>query len=270
MGRLSSPRRTARLRLLGAALGCALASGGHAVADGATADAYRLNPSELDPIRFSRVESAALPTVSSRSQTTRLSFKLRPGDTAAGLYGFGRPRVDVSRERLGTHAQSVSLPEPHQGFSYSAGVDLEHDRGDIDGTAYVSSSLLGVSYGRMGRLWYGGVDFNIEQWNDPEVPAAAPREMLSLDLTTGRRMGLTGVSTRSPLWLLSLRGNFDVHEMSDDSSDVDPDWYLNPSLFWERPGFTFSAEVQVPMEREPIDESEEPDYRLRAIFEKQF
>jgi len=145
-------------------------------------------------------------------------------------------------------------------------VKIEHEDGEIDGTAYVSSSQLGLSYGRLGRVWYGGVDVNLEQF--AKSGTDEPTDVLSFDLTTGRRLGFTGLDAESPLWLLSLHGNFDVHEESQEPEDTD--WFLNPSLFWQQPGFTFSAQVQLPVEQLVTDDPEKPDYRLRAVFEKQF
>ena len=81
------------------------------------------------------------------------------------------------------------------------------------------------------------------------------------------------VSARgAPLWLLSLQGDFDLLDAEADVLGQEPEaaWYLNPSLFWENPGFTFSAQMQVPVESAVSTEDEEPDYRLRAVFEKRF
>ena len=127
-----------------------------------------------------------------------------------------------------------------------------------------------MSYGRLGRLWYGGIDVNLEQFVDDQF-GAQNTGVLSLDVTTGRRLGFTGLTTHSPLWLLSVQGNFEVSDNSTgEELDADADWFLNPSLFWQQPGFTFSAQMQVPVEFETLDDEGEPDYRLRAVFEKQF
>jgi len=82
----------------------------------------------------------------------------------------------------------------------------------------------------------------------------------------------TGLDTTSPLWLLSLQGNVDLQDLDEgDDQGLQPNWFLNPSLFWEQPGFTFSAEMQVPVSP-LIDDTvtDQPDYRLRAVFEKHF
>ena len=86
-------------------------------------------------------------------------------------------------------------------------------------------------------------------------------------MTTGRRFGITGLDANSPLWMLSFQGNVDMNE---DDLDASSDWYINPSLFWQQPGFMFSAQMQVPVQFETLDDKGEPDYRLRAVFEKQF
>lgn len=239
-------------------------------------DPFTFNSNDLDTIRYTRVpESDRLPQYYADRQT-ELSVSLKPAKPKFSLkHGFGlnmfshaQPAVEVESGRLGKNRLVEAIPELHDGFAYSAGVKVEHEDEDIDGTAYVSSGLLGLSYGRLGRLWYGGVDVNVEQFvhgsgsNDQN-------DTLSVDFTTGRRLGWTGTSSGSPLWMLSLQGNLDLQERSNDQMDRG-DWYLNPSLFWQNPGFTFSAQVQVPVEAPSSDDTVEPDYRLRAIFEKQF
>ncbi len=240
-----------------------------AVAD---TDAFRLNPEQLAPIRFSRAESEdtqSIPVVA--DHRTEFSFQLKPArpdfsrEGAFGLKMFGRPEMAIQTGKISNEDLQDFIPDLHEGLSYSAGFKVEHEDEDIDGTAYVSSSQLGLSYGRLGRTWYGGVDVNIEQFAN--TGGQEPNEVLTFDLTTGRRLGFTGLDAESPLWLLSLKGNFDVQQQSED--DQNNDWYLNPSLFWQQPGFTFSAQVQLPVEL-ITDDLEKPDYKLRAVFEKQF
>ena len=95
-------------------------------------------------------------------------------------------------------------------------------------------------------------------------------DLFSFDLTTGRRVGLTGKDRHDPLWLLSLRGDFDIQSDEDGARTTgsDGDWYLNPSLFWERPGFRFSAQLELPVDSAFLRDFEEPDYTLRAVIEK--
>jgi len=237
---------------------------------------FELNPAELAPLHFSRDKVLNVyeePTVASHQ--TRFSFRLKPGQldfSREGGYGvslLGRPELDVHSSRVGQGRLDETIKGLNQGFAYSAGVKLEHEDAQIDGTAYVSSSLLGLSYGRLGRLWYGGIDVNIERFADEHDGDEHP-DQLSFDLTTGRRLGFTGLSASSPLWLLSLQGNLNMplDPTLNALDDADPDWYLNPSLFWQHPGFTFSAQMQLPVELEQTDDDTEIDYRLRAIFEK--
>ena len=234
-------------------------------------DAFRLNPEQLAPIRFSRADSEDTQSIPhSADHRTEFSFQLkpeRPDFSRAGAFGlkmFGRPEMAIQTGKIGKKDLQDVIPSLHDGLSYSAGIKIEHDDEDIDGTAYVSSSQLGLSYGRLGRLWYGGVDVNIEQFANANGDET--NDVLSFDVTTGRRLGWTGLDSDSPLWLLSLHGNFDVQEQSLEETS---DWYLNPALFWQQPGFTFSAQVQLPVEL-VTDDTEKPDYRLRAVFEKQF
>lgn len=254
-------------------------------------DPFELNPAELDPIRFTR--SKADRAINLRSVTsehdvypsryprssarqTEFSFKLKPklpDFSRKGGYGldlFTEPRLDIQSRLMGPSRLGDAIPEINDGFAYSAGLRIEHEDKDIDGTAYVSSSLLGLSYGRLGRLWYGGIDVNLEQFADSGYGMQQP-DVLSLDFTTGRRLGFTGLTTNSPLWLLSVQGNLDLlDDPHGDEMGTRVDWYLNPSLFWQQPGFTFSAQMQLPVEFETLNDQGEPDYRLRAVFEKQF
>lgn len=240
-------------------------------------ESYQFDASELDSIRYSRLNDAE-PERPAAERQTRFSFRLRPSRpdfSLRGAFGLGMmftmPEIDVQSGISGNYRLQESMPSVHSGFQYSAGFNVEHERESIDGTAYVSSSLLGVSYGRLGRVWYGGIDVNLEQFSNDYQPDEP--DILSLDFTTGRRLGFTGLSADSPLWLLSLQGNFDVQDIDDaDRIESAGDWYLNPSLFWQHPGFTFSAQVQVPVDSpDPtLSSDDEPDYRLRAIFEKQF
>ncbi|MEE9336208.1 MAG: hypothetical protein V3U65_19135 [Granulosicoccaceae bacterium] len=235
-------------------------------------EAFRLNPEQLAQIRFSRSDVEDTQSIpQAADHRTEFSFQLKPGrpdfsrEGAFGLKMFGRPEMAIHTGKISNEDLQDFIPSLHEGLSYSAGVKIEHEDEDIDGTAYVSSSQLGLSYGRLGRTWYGGVDVNLEQFANPN--GEGPNEVLTFDLTTGRRLGFTGLDAASPLWLLSLKGNFDVQQQS--AEDENSDWFLNPSLFWQQPGFTFSAQVQLPVEL-TTDDTEKPDYKLRAVFEKQF
>ncbi len=251
----------------------------------AQADPFDLDANELDPIRYSRIDgssdvapaSGSGPETALRPVPTELSFTLRPrmpDFSREGLYGLGllgAPSVAVTRVPGADGELDEAITGLNHGLSYSAGLRVEREDEAIDGTAYVSSALLGLSYGRLGRLWYGGIDVNLERFDD-EAHGADQPDVVSLDVTTGRRLGITGLGAGSPLWLLSVRGNLDL---MDDAVDVGadpearPSWFLNPSLFWQHPGFTFSAQMQLPVAPE-LDDAEQPDYRLRAVFEKRF
>lgn len=254
------------------------------------ADPFDFDPAELDPIRFTRSEDdfaseinlgAELPVdrpedFRSITHQTAFSFKLKPklpDFSKEGSYGlslFDSPRLDIKSYLVGMDELNRHGSSLHDGLEYSAGLRLEHEDAQIDGTAYVSSSLLGLSYGRLGRLWYGAIDVNLEQFSSDRL-GTVESDVLSLDVTTGRRFGITGLDAHSPLWMLSLHGNLDVNEWEDNADlEASSDWYINPSLFWQQPGFMFSAQMQLPMEFETLDDEGEPDYRLRAVFEKQF
>ena len=253
---------------------------------------FAFDPSELVPLRFSRIDgqsqsqspaylgidrSADQPEdVWAITRQTEFSFKLKPKwpdfsrEGAFGLQLFDDPRLDIRSSLSGTNWLYSGVSPLHDGLEYSTVLRLEHDDAQIDGTAYVSSSLLGLSYGRLGSLWYGGIDVNLEQFS-PDRLGSEPAEVLSFDVTTGRRFGFTGTDESSPLWMLSVQGSVDMNEWDvNDDLEASSDWYINPSLFWQQPGFRFSAQMQVPVEFETLDDKGTPDYRLRAVFEKQF
>ncbi len=236
----------------------------------------------MGPIQFSRSDEAAADIISTqpdipRDLETSLSFKLSPGKfefSRSGAFGLGgvfaNPEIAVVSKLSGRYSPEESVPSLYSGLSYSADVRIEHEDEDINGTAYVSSSQLGLSYGRLGRVWYNGLDVRFGQFNS-DSPIRDASEVLSFDLTTGRRMKWTGEGAYDPLWLFSIRGNFDVQSSFDDSDPAEKgEWSLNPSLFWQNPAFTFAAQLEVPVDSDLLDNPEEPDYRLRAVFEKQF
>lgn len=239
-------------------------------------NSFELDPALHDSLQFSRVEDEDLYFSDDYDLRTEVSFKLRPAlpnfsrEGAYGLNMFGRPRMEVRQSTARDLFFGEAIPDLHEGFAYFGGVRIEHNDDNLDSTALVSSSLLGVSYGRIGKVWYGGVDLNLEQFAE-EFDGTERDDVVTFDFTTGRRLSFTGLDAASPLWLLSLQGNFDLHdeESTEQLDDSAGDWFLNPSLFWQRPGFTFSAQVQVPVGNEVLDD-DAPDYRLRAIFEKQF
>jgi len=217
------------------------------------ADPFNFDSSNLDTIRYSRIneaENEAEPVGSQPARyadrQTELSLSLKPARPKFSLKnGFGlnmfsraQPAMEVESGRLGKNRLVESIPDLHNGFAYSAGLKVEHEDEDIDGTAYVSSGLLGLSYGRLGTLWYGGLDVNVEQFVNTEE-GAEQKDVLSVDFTTGRRLGWAGTSSGSPLWMLSVQGNLDLQSDSADNGENVGDWFLNPSLFWQNPGFTF-------------------------------
>jgi len=213
-------------------------------------------------------------------QHTAFSFRLSPGRlkfSRTGNFGltgfFANPEFQLSSRSIDKYELEDTLPVLHDGLSYSAGVNFEHENAHISDTAYVSSGQLGVSYGRMGRVWYSGVDLSFQQ-SAVTDDVSIKNETVSFDLTTGRRLGWTGLGAGNPLWLLSLRGDFDLQNDETTNfggSSPDGDWFLNPSLFWDTPDFRFAAQLEVPIGRDPLsDDFDPPSYKLRAVIEKSF
>jgi len=246
--------------------------------DGVDAGSIQFTRSTSEPLNLRSSSSAGQGQEPlANAHQTEFSFKLKPGKvdfSKEGTYGLGvltgSTMTEINSRSTGADGSVPVISPINQGLEYSAGVKIEHEEVDIDGTSYISSSQLGLSYGRLGRLWYGGIDLNLEKF-ESDVFGDSQSDVLSLDVTTGRRLGFTGLSTHSPLWLLSVQGNFDMDSTeSRHENEGLGDWTINPSLFWQNPGFTFSAQMQVPIEFETLNAEGEPDYRLRAVFEKQF
>jgi len=244
---------------------------------------YTFTPEEIRSVRFSQdfVRTRG-DRFSGDEQLTEFQFKLSPGKfdfSLAGGFGLGavfaNPEFELRSSSADRYSIQDYLPELHTGLSYSAGIQIEHENAHISDTAYVSSGQLGVNYGRMGRVWYNGVDVSFQQ-SAATDGGLFKSETVSFDLTAGRRLGLTGDGADDPFWLLSLRGDFDIEDetgMSVGEVTKEGDWYLNPSLFWDRPGFRFAAQLEVPIGEDvlrDLEDFEPPDYKLRAVIEKSF
>lgn len=159
----------------------------------------------------------------------------------------------------------------HQGFSYSASIDVESDEFRSD-SRLISSRQLGIHYGRLGSVNYSGVDLSFRQFsNEKEVlESSDDKELWSLGVTTGRRFSMTGLESTDPMWTVSLRGQFSLSDESDDRIELeDQQWYLSPGLHWERDSFLLSADVLMPFMQSGEYEAE-TDYRIRANIQKRF
>lgn len=236
---------------------------------------YTFNPQDLRSLQYSRNNEERLRAA---EHQTEFQFRLSPGKfdfSLEGAFGLGavfsNPEFEMRSSTAYRRDIDQNLPELHNGLSYSAGVNIEHEQAHISDSAYVSSGQLGLSYGRLGSVWYSGVDFSLQQLAS-DASSENSNEVLSFDLTTGRKVSWTGVGSYDPLWLLSLRGDFDIQtgEEGQSLTSRDGDWTINPSLFWKTPGFKFSAQLEVPIDEDLLKDFEEPDYKLRAVIEKSF
>ncbi len=173
----------------------------------------------------------------------------------------------------------AKMQDLYRGFSYSAGLDINHDidphgSREFSGDAYfISSRQLGIHYGRLGSVNYSGVDLSFRQFNDESTSsrtALEDKELWSLGVTTGKRFALTGLNTTDPLWTVSLRGQFNVLEKANEDLVLEnQQWYLSPGLHWERDSFQLSADVLMPF-LQSGEYEEETDYKIRAKIQKRF
>lgn len=168
----------------------------------------------------------------------------------------------------------------HHGFSYSAGIALDHQEetpasGEefLGDSHFISSRQLGIHYGRLGSVNYSGVDLSFRQFKDKAENSISERddkELWSLGVTTGRRFALTGLDTSDPIWTVSLRGQFNLIDKPNDAVVVEnQQWYLSPGLHWESNSFQMSADVLMPF-LQSGEYEEETDYRIRAKIQKRF
>lgn len=186
---------------------------------------------------------------------------------------------DISLRRIDfLKPGDARMQDLHRGFSYSAALDINQDseqqnRREYPGDAYfISSRQLGIHYGRLGSVNYSGVDLSFRQFNDVASSSTAQddKELWSLGVTTGRRFALTGLDTNDPLWTVSLRGQFNVIEKSNENVAVEnQQWYLSPGLHWEHDSFQMSADVLMPF-LQSGEYEEETDYKIRAKIQKRF
>lgn len=197
--------------------------------------------------------------------STEISFRLSP---SRGFYQPGQvPRayaLDASSRRIGDD-ELYELPRPDTGFSYRASLRVA-DEQDASLPA-LNGHSMGLSYGAYRSDWYHGVDFNLAAMSGQQSQSADSQ--WSLGYTAGRRFTAPMLGG-APMWLLSLRGDFDDGVTQElEANNEYGDWFLTPSLFWERPDFTLSAGVEVPVT--PLEStSEDADYRIRATFQHRF
>lgn len=188
---------------------------------------------------------------------------------------------DVSLRRIDFLSPGEArMQDIHHGFSYSAGIALDHDNETLTGddefpgdAHFISSRQLGIHYGRLGSVNYSGVDLSFRQFKDAAESSASERddkELWSLGVTTGRRFALTGLDNNDPIWTVSLRGQFNLIDKPNDTVAVEnQQWYLSPGLHWENNSFRMSADVLMPF-MQSGEYEEETDYRIRAKIQKRF
>jgi len=190
---------------------------------------------------------------------------LSDGAESAWSGGLSMERIDF------IPADEIKMQDISQGFAYSASLDIEETHDAVDESQIVSSSQLGVHYGRLGSVNYSGVDLGFRQFNESEHSYESnDKDLWSLGVTTGRRFALTGLDQNDPLWTVSLRGQFSLIEDSNDNVRLDDHlWFLSPGLYWQHDSFELSADVLMPFMNSGETE-EETDYRIRAKIQKRF
>ena len=200
----------------------------------------------------------------------KLSFDARenlPGgsDDARWTGGLSMERIDF------IPADEIKMQDISQGFAYSASLDIENVNDVVDESQIVSSSQLGVHYGRLGSVNYSGVDLGFRRFNEREYSYEQnDKDLWSLGVTTGRRFSLTGLDQNDPLWTVSLRGQFSLIEDSEDKVRLDDHlWFFSPGLHWQHDSFELSADLLMPFMNSGETE-EETDYRIRAKIQKRF
>ncbi len=206
-------------------------------------------------------------------QRSEMLFKLSAGNDAAlsGAEDEAGATGEISVNRIDfLKPGEARMQDVHNGFFYSASVDLEGKEAFESESQLISSRQLGIHYGRLGSVNYSGVDLSFRQFNAAEGQQESEQELWSLGVTTGRRFSMTGLDPSDPLWTVSLRGQFNFTEQADERIEVgDQQWYLSPGLHWQRDNFQLSADVLMPF-MQSGDYETETDYRVRANIKKRF
>lgn len=207
---------------------------------------------------------------------SEMLFKLTPSpDSSLDAEQVERFSSEMRLNRVDFLKPSEArMQDVHNGFFYSASVNLEARDDFQSESRLISSRQLGIHYGRLGSVNYSGVDLSIRQFDADKGSVSAEgkdsTDIWSLGVTTGRRFSMTGLDTSDPLWTVSLRGQFNFVEQKDESIEVgDQQWYLSPGLHWEGEDFTLSADVLMPFMQSGEYETE-TDYRIRANIQKRF
>lgn len=243
-----------------ALFGAGLCAGGAVMADEVD---YSLRSLVSEPA----FEQQVLPVDRQAETATEISFRLSPGRDAmaSGAYRGKSPlSLDASSRRIADD-ELYELPRPDTGFSYRASLRMADEQGDSLST--LNGHSMGLSYGAYRSDWYHGVDFNVAGLAQQQSQGADSQ--WSLGYTAGRRFSAPMLGG-TPMWLLSLRGDFDDGVSQDlEARNEYGDWFLTPSLFWERPDFTLSAGVELPVT--PLESTtDDTDYRIRATFQHRF
>ncbi len=169
-------------------------------------------------------------------------------------------------------AGEVRMYDLTDGFSYSAGFDIESSDEFDSQSEIISSRQLGIHYGRLGPENYNAMDVSFRHFNTETQHGESQEdsELWSLGVTTGRRFSLTGLDSSDPLWTVSLRGQFNLMESDTiDEALENQQWYVSPGLQWRSDSFKLSADVLMPF-MQSGELEEESDYRVRAKIQKQF
>ena len=198
---------------------------------------------------------------------------------------------DIDREglyRLGTVTpiatlgafDQFKLVKPQFGVAYSTSINFsptnrqnqqsagdETPQGDIS----VVSRLYEIGFGEQRDQWYSGINLSLEQFeSDYELQEG---DLWQLGFTAGGRISLTGLGEDAPLWLLSLNGEYDQYAFKDASLDELINrgiWYVTPAVYWTTNNFSLSAGLQMPLDLLRGDAEEDPNYRIRANFNRRF
>jgi len=205
---------------------------------------------------------------------SELLFKLSfdPRANLSGDSSNSRWNGGLSMERIDfIPADEIKMQDISQGFAYSASLDIENINDVVDESQIVSSSQLGVHYGRLGSVNYSGVDLGFRRFNETEHSYEVnDKDLWSLGVTTGRRFALTGLDRNDPLWTVSLRGQFSLIEDNNDNVRLDDHlWFFSPGLHWRHDSFELSADLLMPFMNSGETEVE-TDYRIRAKIQKRF
>ncbi len=132
-----------------------------------------------------------------------------------------------------------------------------------------TDAIMGLAYGYESRKWYHWAGARYRK-NGTNAAGLRRGDKILLDLVTGIRLKPTGYLEPDTVWLLELNGEFGQRAERNGfelANTGGTQIFLSPGIFWTQRNFAIKAGVQIPIYQDLNGDQEEPDYRVKLIFE---